>query len=107
MQPCILPSCRRSPAVPTAPAGRLLNAPAQIGQQVDPDDQAGEPTAVCYPARLQPDSPALPPDAVLRSAGASRRHGRPPPAGTRLRRSCPLGPDAVHDNTGPTTPAEP
>src|SRR3546814_16818740 len=86
MQPCILPSCRRSPAVTTAPAGRLLNAPAQVGQQGDPEDQAGEPVAVCYPARLPTESPAWAKDGAIRSAGASRRRCGDAPAGGGLRR---------------------
>src|SRR3546814_2614436 len=83
MQPGILPSCRRSPAVTTEPAGRLLNAPAQVVQQVDPDDRAGEPVAVRYPARLPTDSPAWATAGAIRSAGASRRQCRHPPAGPR------------------------
>src|SRR3546814_13058538 len=85
----MLPPCRRSPAVTTAPAGRLLNAPAQVGQQVDPDDQAGEPVAVCYPARLPTDSPAWATDGAIRSAGASRRQGRHTPARPRPARRTP------------------
>src|SRR3546814_20737423 len=91
MQPLILPSCRRSPAVTTAPAGRLLNAPAQVVQQVDPDARAGEPVAVRYPARLPTDSPAWATDGAIRSAGASLRQRRTPQAGPRLRRGLPPG----------------
>src|SRR3546814_16227640 len=95
----MLPLARRPPAGTTAPVGRLLNAPAQVVQEVGPEGRAGEPVAVRYPARLPTDSPAWATDGAIRSAGASRRQCRHPPAGPRLRRGCPQG-----RSSGPRTP---